>query len=84
MKTYFAFALVFAINDGRAQSYPDKPIRMVAPFAVGGALDVVARIVGAKLTESWGSKSSSTTASARAATLARNTWPKLRPMATRC
>ena len=54
MKTYFAFALVFAINDGWAQSYPDKPIRMVVPFAVGGALDVVARIVGAKLTESWG------------------------------
>ena len=54
MKTYFAFALVFAISDGWAQSYPDKPIRMVVPFAVGGALDVVARIVGAKLTESWG------------------------------
>jgi tripartite-type tricarboxylate transporter receptor subunit TctC len=37
-----------------AQSYPEKPIRLVVPFAVGGALDVVARIVGQKMTESWG------------------------------
>src|SRR5262245_30448880 len=35
-------------------SYPEKPIRLVVPFAAGGALDVVARIVGQKLTESWG------------------------------
>jgi len=35
-------------------SYPEKPIRMVVPFAVGGALDVVARIVGQKMTEAWG------------------------------
>ena len=35
-------------------TYPDKPIRMVVPFAVGGALDVVARMVGQKMTESWG------------------------------
>jgi tripartite-type tricarboxylate transporter receptor subunit TctC len=35
-------------------AYPDKPIRLVVPFAAGGALDVVARIVGQKLTESWG------------------------------
>jgi tripartite-type tricarboxylate transporter receptor subunit TctC len=37
-----------------AGSYPEKPIRLVVPFAAGGALDVVARIVGQKLTESWG------------------------------
>jgi tripartite-type tricarboxylate transporter receptor subunit TctC len=35
-------------------NYPDKSIRLVVPFAAGGALDVVARIVGQKLTESWG------------------------------
>lgn len=37
-----------------ASSYPDKPIRLVVPFAAGGALDVVGRIVGQKLTEAWG------------------------------
>ena len=35
-------------------SYPDKPIRLVVPFAVGGGLDVVGRMVGQKLTDSWG------------------------------
>ena len=37
-----------------AATYPEKPIRLVVPFAAGGALDVVGRIVGQKLTESWG------------------------------
>lgn len=38
----------------QSPAYPDKPIRLVVPFAAGGALDVVGRIVGQKLTESWG------------------------------
>jgi tripartite-type tricarboxylate transporter receptor subunit TctC len=37
-----------------APAYPEKSIRLVVPFAAGGALDVVARIVCQKLTESWG------------------------------
>ena len=35
-------------------SYPEKSIRLVVPFAAGGALDVVGRIVGQKMTDSWG------------------------------
>ena len=37
-----------------AQTYPSKPIRLVAPFPAGGSLDVVARAIGQKLTEAWG------------------------------
>ena len=33
----------------QAQSYPAKPIRMVGPFAAGGATDVLARILGEKM-----------------------------------
>jgi tripartite-type tricarboxylate transporter receptor subunit TctC len=52
-----ALALTAIASASRAQTaaaYPDKSVRLVVPFAAGGALDVVARIVGQKLTETWG------------------------------
>jgi tripartite-type tricarboxylate transporter receptor subunit TctC len=50
-------ALVFALaalGPARAQSYPSKPIRVLVPFAAGGAVDVLARLVSAKISESIG------------------------------
>ena len=37
-----------------AQSYPIRPIRWVVTYPPGGPTDVVARAIGAKLTEAWG------------------------------
>ena len=37
-----------------AQSYPDRPIRIIVPFAAGGGSDVVARAVAPKLTDKLG------------------------------
>ena len=37
-----------------AQDYPTRPIRLIAPFSPGGATDVLARIVGQKITERMG------------------------------
>jgi len=37
-----------------AQTYPAKTIKIVVPFAPGGISDVLARVLGQKLNESWG------------------------------
>ena len=52
-----AIALVLLATSALAQTgtaYPEKSVRLVVPFAAGGALDVVARIAGQKMTETWG------------------------------
>ena len=35
-------------------AYPTKPIRLIAPFPAGGTSDILARMVGPKMTEAWG------------------------------
>jgi tripartite-type tricarboxylate transporter receptor subunit TctC len=48
-----AFALA-ASTTASAQAWPAKPVNIVVPFAPGGTTDVVARMVGQKLSELWG------------------------------
>ena len=43
-----------ALPAAHAQSYPNKPIKIVVPFPAGGTSDVLARIFGQKMTEHWG------------------------------
>jgi tripartite-type tricarboxylate transporter receptor subunit TctC len=38
----------------QTDNYPNKPIRLVAPFPPGGSVDIVGRIVGAKLAQLMG------------------------------
>jgi tripartite-type tricarboxylate transporter receptor subunit TctC len=47
-----AFALLPLV--ATAQPYPSKPVRIIVNFPAGGVADIYARIIGAKVQESWG------------------------------
>jgi tripartite-type tricarboxylate transporter receptor subunit TctC len=49
-----AIALAMVALPALAQSYPSKSIRLISPFPPGGSVDVVGRLLAAKLTESLG------------------------------
>lgn len=38
----------------QAAGYPNKTIKIVVPFAVGGIADTFARVIGQKLSDAWG------------------------------
>ena len=43
-----------AASAGSVQAYPTRAIRMIVPFTAGGAADIIARLMGAKMAESFG------------------------------
>src|SRR5207302_1304569 len=49
-----SLVLLVCAHAASGQSFPNKPIRLIAPFAAGGALDLIARGLGAKLAASMG------------------------------
>jgi tripartite-type tricarboxylate transporter receptor subunit TctC len=53
-----ALAAVFAAPaayaaEKAADAYPSKPIRMLVPFSAGSVTDILARMLGQKMTENW-------------------------------
>lgn len=57
MKTLLLSALAagtIAAGTACAQAWPSKPVRWIVPFAAGGPADVIARVVGPKLSERLG------------------------------
>lgn len=54
-KSLIAAALCAAsLGAAHAQSYPNKPVKLIVPFAPGGFTDVVARILGQRLSTAMG------------------------------
>jgi tripartite-type tricarboxylate transporter receptor subunit TctC len=54
MKLIFAIVALALSQAALAQAYPNKPIRLIVPYAAGGTSDILGRQIGPKLTESWG------------------------------
>src|SRR2546427_749748 len=62
MRTSAAFILALGLSLGaaqalaQAQSFPNKPIRIIVPFPAGGSGDLVVRLIGQKMDENWGQR----------------------------
>ena len=51
---FLAPLLAMSVSCAFAQSYPNKPVKLIVPFAPGGFTDVVARILGQRLSTAMG------------------------------
>jgi len=55
LRSFFLAALLaLGVPAARAQSWPTKPVEFVVAFTPGSAVDIVSRVVSAKLSEYWG------------------------------
>jgi tripartite-type tricarboxylate transporter receptor subunit TctC len=54
LKTLTALSVALAASVTFAQAFPNKPIKIIVPFAPGGSTDIVARIMASKMSKTIG------------------------------
>ena len=54
VKQWLGALTVVVAGAAHAQNYPIKPVRVITPFTGGSAIDVLARVIGQKLGDTWG------------------------------
>lgn len=53
-RMFVALATLLALSGPAGADYPERPIRIIVPFAPGGGTDILARMIGQRLTQAWG------------------------------
>lgn len=54
LKKWAGIALLTTAGMVQAQSFPSKPVRIIAPFSAGSTIDIMSRVIATRLTESFG------------------------------
>src|SRR5262245_23428077 len=57
MRTFLSLVLLFFTGAALAQPYPNKPIRVLVAFPPGGPVDIIARLIGPKISDAFGGQS---------------------------
>ncbi|HEX3171111.1 MAG TPA: tripartite tricarboxylate transporter substrate binding protein, partial [Burkholderiales bacterium] len=52
-----ALLVALPVSHAAAQTFPQKPIRIIVPYPPGGPSDMQARLIGIELTKAWGQTS---------------------------